>query len=171
VGALAAAEESGHYYHRITLGKATVSGENSILTILLFLRALKQQLGLLDRLWALQNQAFTSGEFNYQFDSDDTRDRALAGLVTYFVQDGAATVTATPDGIDLQGTCLAKGVQLAPGSVKLEAGWYAGYLRIATNEKAVVRSYLSAGDIPFGKQLEARARGILEHEFRGRPID
>ena len=171
VGALAAAEESGHYYHRITLGKATVSGENSILTILLFLRALKQQPELLDQLWALQNQTFTSGEFNYQFDSDSTRDRALVGLVAHFVQDGAATVTATPDGIDLQGTCLAKGVQLVPGSVKLQAGWYSGYLRVATNEKAVVRSYLSAGDIPFGKQLEARARMILEKEFRGRSID
>jgi phosphomannomutase len=171
VGALAAAEESGHYYHRITLGKATVSGENSILTILLFIRALKQQADLLDLLWALQHRVFTSGEFNYQFDSDETRDRALAGLVAHFVQDGAATVTTTPDGIDLQGTCLAKGVQLDPGSVKLEAGWYSGYLRIATNEKAVVRSYFSAGDIPFGEQVEARARKILEHEFHGQPID
>ena len=171
VGALAAAEESGHYYHRITLGKATVSGENSILTILLFLRALKQQPDLLDQLWALQHRVFTTGEFNYQFDSDNTRDRALAGLVAHFVQDGAATVTTTSDGIDLQGTCLAKGVQLDPGSVKLEAGWYSGYLRIATNEKAVVRSYFSAGDIPFGKQVEARARKILEQDFQGRPID
>jgi phosphomannomutase len=171
VGALAATEESGHYYHRITLGKATVSSENSILTILLFLRALKQQPDLLDQLWALQRRVFTSGEFNYQFDSDKTRDRALAGLVAHFVQAGAAAITATPDGIDLQGTCLAKGVQFGPGSVTLEADWYSGYLRIATNEKAVVRSYFSAGDIASGKKVEARARRILEHDFQGRPID
>ena len=80
-------------------------------------------------------------------------------------------MTTTPDGIDLQGTCLAKGVQLDAGSVKLEPGWYSGYLRIATNEKAVVRSYLSAANIPFGKQVEARARMILEQNFQGRPID
>jgi len=125
----------------------------------------------MDQLWALERRAFTTGEFNYQFDSDVTRDRALAGLVAHFVQDGAATLTTTPDGIDLQGTCLAKGVQLDPGSVTLNAGWYSGYLRIATNEKAVVRSYFSAGDVPFGKQVEACARKILEHEFHGRPID
>ena len=83
----------------------------------------------------------------------------------------AAAITATPDGIDLQGTCLAKGVQFGPGSVTLEADWYSGYLRIATNEKAVVRSYFSAGDIASGKKVEARARRILEHDFQGRPID
>jgi phosphomannomutase len=171
VGALAAAEESGHYYHRISLGQATVSGENSILTILLFLRALRQQPGLMDRLWALERQAFTTGEFNYQFDSDEARDRALAGLVTHFVSDGAAAATATPDGIDLQGTCLVKGVKLRVGSAELEPGWYSGYLRIATNEKAVVRSYLSAGDVSFGRQLEARARRILEQELHGQAID
>ncbi len=122
VGALAAAEESGHYYHRLSLGKLTVSGENSILTILLFLRALKQQPGLMDQLWTLQRRLFTTGEVNYQFDSDQTRDRALASLVAHFVQDGAVTTTATPDGIDLQGTCLDKGVHLDPGSVILEPG-------------------------------------------------
>jgi len=171
VGALAAAEESGHYYHRITLGKVTVSGENSIMTILLFLRALKHQPKLMDQLWTLQSRDFTTGEFNYQFDSDETRDRALAGLIAHFVQDGASTLTTTPDGVDLQGTCLAKGVRLDSGSVTLEAGWYSGYLRNATNEKAVVRSYFSAGDIAFGTQIEASARRILENDFQGRPID
>jgi len=76
-------------------------------------------------------------------------------------------VTTTPDGIDLQGTCLAKGVQIRPGVANLEKGWYSGYLRIATNEKAVVRSYFSAGDSATGKQVEARARRILEP--RGMP--
>jgi phosphomannomutase len=171
VNALAAAEESGHYYHRITLGKDTVSGENSILTILLFLRALKQEPELMDQLWSIERRLFTSGEFNYQFDSDETRDRALAAVIAHFAQDGAAAVTTTPDGIDLQGTCLSKGVLLSPGSVTLEEGWYSGYLRIATNEKAVVRSYFSAGDNPCGKQIEARAREILEQQFKGRPID
>ena len=171
VGALAAAEESGHYYHRLTLGGLTVAGENSILTILLFLRALKQQPELMDQLWNLERHVFTSGEFNCQFDSDETRDRALAGLIAHFVQDGASATTATPEGIDLQGTCLAKGVQVDHGAVTLATQWYSGYLRIATNEKAVVRSYFSAGDIAFGQQLEARARRILESDFRGRPID
>ena len=40
IGALAAAEESGHYYHRISMGDLTISGENSIMTILMFLGAL-----------------------------------------------------------------------------------------------------------------------------------
>ncbi len=171
IGAVAAAEESGHYYHRLTLGKHTISGENSLLTILLFLRALKNQPELMDRLWALQRRVFTTGEFNYQFDSDPTRDQALAAVLSHFVNRGASTVNTTPDGIDLQGTCLSKGVRLDPGAVELKPDWYAGYLRIATNEKAVVRSYFSAGDTAVGRQVEASARAILEKNFHGRAID
>jgi len=57
----------------------------------------------MDELWAMQNRVFTTGEFNYQFESDATRDRALAAVVAHFVKDGATTQTATDDGIDLQG--------------------------------------------------------------------
>ena len=171
VGALAAAEESGHYYHRITLGRHTISGENSAMTILLFLGALKRQPKLLDHLWALQDQVFTTGEFNYQFDSDATRDRAMAAVVAHCVKEGSSTVTSTPDGIDLQGTCVSKGVQLEPGNVRLDAGWYSGYLRMATNEKSVVRSYFSAGETATGKRIEAETRRMLENTFNGKVID
>lgn len=171
IGALAAAEESGHYYHQISLGNLTISGENSIITILLFLAALKKDAGLMDRLWAMESQVFTTGEFNYQFASDATRDAALAAVVAHFVKDGARTVTATPDGIDLQGTCLAKGVRLDPGHVKLEPRWFSGYLRIATNEKGVVRSYFSAGDTRNGEAIEQQARRVYEQQFQGRIID
>lgn len=171
IGAIAAAEESGHYYHRITLGNATISGENSALTILLFLNALKNDPGLLDRLWSMEKQIFTTGEFNYQFDSDTTRDQALDAVTRHFVAGGAATVTATPDGIDLQGTCLSKGVTLDPGKVHLEPGWFSGYLRVATNERGVVRSYFSAGDTDTGRQIEREARDILEKQFKGSVIE
>jgi phosphomannomutase len=171
IGALAAAEESGHYYHRITMGDLTISGENSIMTTLLFLGALKKQPGLMDTLWKLQDQVFTTGEINYQFVSDSVRDKALEAVVRHFVGDGATTVTATADGIDLQGTCLSRGVRLDPGSVKLDDGWYSGYLRVATNEKGVVRSYFSAGQTACGKRVESRARQILENDFGGKVID
>ena len=171
IAALAGAEESGHYYHRLTLGRLSISGENSLLTILFFLRALKNQPGLMDQLWSLQDRVFTTGEFNYQFDSDRTRDLALKALVAHFVNDAASSTTATPDGIDLEGTCLAKGVHLEPGSTRLDLGWFSGYISIATNEKAVVRSYFSAGDAHNGRQVEARARAILERDFHGRVID
>jgi len=168
---LAAAEESGHYYHRLTLGNLTVSGENNILTILLFLGAVKKQPGLMDHLWEMQKQIFTTGEFNYQFDSDLTRDRAMDAVVQRLAGEGASKVTATPDGIDLQGTCLSKGVALQPGHVQLQSGWYSGYLRIATNEKSVVRSYFSAGDVPSGKRVENLVRRILDQESGGKVID
>jgi phosphomannomutase len=171
IGAPAAAEESGHYYHELKMGKLTVSSENSILTILLFLGAVKKQPKLLDELWKLQNRVFTTGEFNYQFDSDTTRDKALAAVIENFVRQGAATVMATPEGIDLQGTCLSQGVELKPGHVRLDKGWYAGYLRIATNEKGVVRSYFSAGDTPSGKRVENETRAILEKQFHGKVVE
>lgn len=171
IGAVAAAEESGHYYHRLNLGDLTISGENSTLTILMFLAAMKQEPRLMDRLWEMQNQVFTTGEFNYEFASDAIRDQALNAVVAKLVGDGAGMVTTTPDGIDLQGTCLSKGVTLEPGRVSLAEGWYSGYLRIATNEKGVVRSYFSAGDVSSGKRVETLARNILEKEFAGRVID
>jgi phosphomannomutase len=169
IGALAAAEESGHYYHRITQGPLTISGENSAITVLLFLAALKQNPGLLDELWAMERRIFTTGEFNYQFKDDATRDAALSAVVDHFTAEGAARATATPDGIDLQGTCLSRGVDLETG--KLDPGWYSGYLRIATNEKGVVRSYFSAADAQAGKRVENDTRRILQEEFGGNVID
>jgi phosphomannomutase len=169
IGALAAAEESGHYYHRITKGSLTISGENSAITVLLFLAALKKNPAMLDELWAMERQIFTTGEFNYQFKDDATRDAALSAVVSHFTGEGAAMATATPDGIDLQGTCLSRGVDLETG--KLESAWYSGYLRIATNEKGVVRSYFSAADTQAGKRVEGDTRQILQEKFGGKTID
>jgi phosphomannomutase len=171
VGAPAGAEESGHYYHRLRLGDLTISGENSIVTILLFLKAVKSSPGLMDRLWALQDQVFTTGEFNYQFADDAVRDQALAAAIGQFESEGAQIQSATADGIDLEGTVVQRGVQLVPGSVELADRWYAGYFRVATNEKGVVRSYLSTGDASFGRELERRTRDLLEQQFGGRVID
>ncbi len=170
-GALAAAEESGHYYHRITLGRHTIAGENSIMTILLFLQALAKRPQLMDELWAGQEKIFTTGEFNYQFDTDATRDQALDCIIKTFTGEGAAKVTATPDGIDLQGTCLDRGVKLDPGSVKLEPGWYSGYIRVATNEKGVVRSYFSADDTATGQRIEKATRDICQERFKGKVVE
>jgi phosphomannomutase len=171
VGALAAAEESGHYYHRLTLGSHTVSAENSLLTILLLLNALRSDPGLLARLRAWQERVFTTGEFNYQFASDALRDAALAAVIDRLVQDGADSATTTADGSELHGTCVARGVRLAPGAVELADDWYSGYLRVATNEKSVERAYLSAGDAARGRRLERAVREVLGGACGGRVID
>lgn len=171
VGAPAGAEESGHYYHRLRLNDLTISGENSIVTILLFLKAVKSSPGLMDRLWTLQDQVFTTGEFNYQFPDDAVRDEALAAAIRQFGSEGAIIQSETADGIDLEGTVVQRGVRLTPGSVELADRWYAGYFRVATNEKGVVRSYLSTGDATFGGELERRTRDLLQQQFSGRVID
>lgn len=171
VEALAAAEESGHYYHRITRKDLSISCENSILTVLLFLGSLKKRPQLMEELWELQERVFTTGEFNYQFDCDETRDRAMAAVIDHCVRAGASTTTATPDGVDLQGTCLQRGVHFERDAVKLDPEWYCGYLRVATNERSVVRSYFSAGDAAIGRGVEAEARRILETDFTGAVVD
>ena len=125
----------------------------------------------MDELWAMQNQVFTTGEFNYEFSSDDVRDRALAAAIEQFAADGATSQSATDDGIDLEGTVVSRGVTLGAGSASLADRWYSGYFRVATNEKGVVRSYLSTGDAAFGRQLERRTRDLLEKEFAGHVID
>jgi hypothetical protein len=35
----------------------------------------------------------------------------------------------------------------------------------------VVRSYLSTGDVAFGRQLERRTRDLLEQKFGGHVVD
>ena len=125
----------------------------------------------MDWLWSMQSRMFCTGEFNYQFDCDATRDKAIQAVVDHFIDNGATTVTATDDGIDLQGTVLEYGVDLSPGHVQLASDWYSGYLRIATNEKAVVRSYFSAGDRQHGQAIERKAREILAKQFHGRIVD
>jgi len=169
--AAAAAEESGHYYHRLTLGDHTVSTENSLMTVLMFARAVHKQRNLLNELWALQKQVFTTGEFNYQFEDDATRDAAMAAVVEALAHEGASTTTATPDGIDLQGTVVQRGVNVGADGVELEAGWYAGYLRTATNERGVVRCYFSAADTRTGERIEEQTRRLLEQQFNGHAIE
>lgn len=171
IGAIAAAEESGHYYHRMTMGEVTISAENSLVTVLLFLAALKRQPNLMNELWAMQDQVFTTGEMNYQFADDQHRDEAMNSILTLFTCEGARTQTATDDGIDLQGTCLEKGVRLDPGAVKLAEGWYSGYIRISTNEKSVLRSYFSAGDTATGERVETLARDICATQFGGNVVE
>ena len=169
-GAAAGAEESGHYYHRLTLGTVTACAENSLLTVLLFLKALRSTPGLRERLWELQGRVLTTGEFNYRFESDCVRDEALAALVAKFAGEGAATATRTPDGIDLQGTCISRGVSLRQGDVSLSDDWYSGYVRIATNERGIVRSYFSAGERATLERVEKTARCVLENDFRGQRV-
>jgi phosphomannomutase len=171
VGAVAGAEESGHYYHRLKYENLTISAENSIVTILLFLKAMKASRSRMDELWTLQNRVFTTGEFNYQFRDDAIRDRALAAAIASFTADGATAQSATVDGIDLEGTVVNRGVALGAGSVSLADRWYSGYFRVATNERGVVRSYLSTGDAEFGRELERRTRSHLQQEFGGQVID
>lgn len=171
VGALAAAEESGHYYHRITMGDLTVSCENSLMTILLFLGAFKNQPTLLDDLWRLQEQVATTGEFNYRFDGNEIRDRALGAVVDCLADDGAAVVTHSSDRIDLEGTLLSKGVVLNDDAVTLTPGWYRGYLRVATTENGVLRSYFSADKEQDATRLEKQTRHILENQFGGTAVD
>lgn len=171
IGAVAAAEESGHYYHRITMGDLSVCCENSLLTILLFLRAIRSLPGTMDDLWKLQQSICTTGEFNYRFPDDTTRDGAMAAVIRHFADEGASTVTATQDGIDLEGTVLSKGVGLDDGRVTLAPEWYSGYLRVATNEKSVVRSYFSTGSPSALNRIESLTRQILERSFAGRTVE
>ena len=171
IRALAGAEESGHFYHQLILENLLVSGENSLLTILLFLKSINKEPELLKKLRGMQDQVFTSGEFNYTFSSDEVRDKAMSKIIAHFKQDGAEITSQSADGIDLQGNVIYKGVNINAGDVELMEGWYSGYIRIATNEKGVLRSYVSTADRTRGEKIVAEVRRILEKEFKGKVID
>lgn len=162
VSALAAAEESGHYYHRVTLDGITAWYENSLMTALLFLEAIHRQPMLFDELWQFENSLGTTGEFNYQFPDNERGDKALAAVIDHFTSQGAETVTATPDGIDLQGTVLFKGMETTESAIRLSPGWFSGYVRAATNEPGVVRAYFSADAPEQCDKIERQTREIME---------
>jgi phosphomannomutase len=168
IGALAAVEESGHYYHSLTAEGFTFFAENSLVTVLLLAKALRENPELMGNMWALQDRVFTTGEINYQMADDKTRDRSLQAVLQYFKDDHAVLVSETAEGVDLLGTVVSKGVDLEAG--KLEEDWYNGYLRVATNEKSVLRIYLSAGIFDLGMQIEQKIRDILGR-YPGNAID
>ena len=170
-GARFAAEESGHYYHRIEHRGLSVAVENSLLCVLSFLAAIRDNPRQLSALEDYQAQVFTTGEFNYQFTDDVVRDRAMAAVLDELRGAGAKTVTRTPDGIDLEGTSVAWGVSLQGTDAALDPNWYSGYMRSATNERSVLRAYFSAGDPSRGRSVEHSVREIIEHRYDGRVVD
>ena len=54
-----------------------------LLTILLFLRSVRDDGGLLDDLQAREKRIFTTGEINHAFADDARRDRALAAAIAH----------------------------------------------------------------------------------------
>lgn len=171
IGACFGAEESGHYYHRLRYGSVDVNAENSIVTVLRFLGSVAARPELMDRLRELQGRVYSTGEVNYQLDGDEEVADALAEIVRVLEADGASSASATSDGIDLGGTQISKGVRLDPGRVRLEPGWYSGYVRSATNEKAVLRSFFSAGEAGTGTKILGRLVELLEGRYHGRKVE
>lgn len=171
IGARFGAEESGHYYHRLRYGSIEVNAENSIVTVLRFLRSLSADRGAADRMHELQGRVFSTGEINYQFAEQETVEEAMSVIVRLLEKEGATSVSTTKDGIDLGGTQISKGVHLEPGEVRLERGWYSGYLRSATNEKAVLRSFFTAGDAGTGRRVLEEVVTLLRDRFQGKQIE
>lgn len=169
-GALAGVEESGHFYHRLALDGLEACCENSLYTVLSFLRELHTHPEEMERVTSLEEQVFTTGEFNYRFPDDAIRDRALESLVAHFRRLGMEILTSTPGGEALDGTCVRRGVHLEPGGVNLDDDWLSGYLRVSSNEKTIVRSYFAAGDTAIGKKAESETREILERGFAGQIV-
>ena len=154
IGALAGAEESGHFYHKLPIGNLQVSGENSLYTILLFLQAIHNQKEILPQVRTMQDQIYTSGEFNYHFPDDKIRDSALQAIIRFFESQKAELATRSEDGIELEGTVVYKGVYKQDGLITLEKEWYSAYVRTSTNQKGIIRSYISSGDSSYGEKIK-----------------
>jgi len=170
-GAIAGAEESGHFYHRLPLGTMEVSGENSLYTILLFLKSVHQNKAIISEIRALQDEIYTSGEFNFEFSDDAIRDQAMNAVISLFENDQARIITHSENGDDLEGTVIYKGIELQSGKINLKDDWYASYVRTATNEKGVVRSYISSCNTEVGLKLREKIDRLLTEQFGGKKIE
>ncbi len=156
IGAIAAVEESGHFYHKLPYRDIILYGENSLVTILLFLKAILRNLKLIDDLLTQQNQTFSTGEINYQFENNNVRDMAIESVIRHFKSKGAIVQSTTEDGIDLQGYLVTN----TTSNDHEGENWYSGYFRVSTNEEGIFRSYLTASDSAMGKKLEKEIRKI-----------
>ena len=79
--------------------------------------------------------------------------------------------THSENGDDLEGTVVYKGVEHDQGKIKLQDDWYAAYVRTATNEKGVVRSYISGCSIESGEKLQNKIVRLLTDRFGGKEIE
>ncbi|MBA7522740.1 hypothetical protein ES705_14860 [subsurface metagenome] len=66
------------------------------------------------------------------------------------------------------GTVFTRGIDL--NTRELGSRWYSGFPRASTNEKPVIRSCLSSGDVALGEEMEQRIRDILE-SYNGKVIN
>ncbi|MCK9638965.1 MAG: hypothetical protein M0R39_03570 [Prolixibacteraceae bacterium] len=171
IGALAGAEESGHFYHKLPIGELQVSGENSLYTVLLFLQAIHNQKEILHQVRSMQDQIYTSGEFNYFYPDDQIRDSALNAIIQFFETQNAELTTKSEDGIELEGTVVYKGVRKMNGIITLEKEWYSAYVRTATNEKGIIRSYISSSDAKYGEKIKSGIIQLLANEFGGVEVE
>ena len=170
-GAIAGAEESGHFYHKLPYGDMVVSGENSLYTILLFLKSVHDNKAIIKEIRTFQDLIFTSGEFNFEFTNDTIRDEAMNAVLAIFENDQARLITHSENGEDLEGTVIYKGIEHQSGKISLLDDWYAACVRTATNEKGVVRSYISSCDDNVGKALTEKIVRLLTDQFEGKVIE
>ncbi len=170
-GAIAGAEESGHFYHRLPMESMEIAGENSLYTILLFLKAVYNDKSVLKEIRNWQDTIYTSGEFNFEFENDAVRDQAVDSVIRSFKNDNARTITHSENGDDLEGTVIYKGLEVQNGRTLLGSEWYAGYFRVATNEKGVVRSYISSCSAERGLKLRNKIERMLMDDFNGKEIE
>lgn len=171
IGALAGAEESGHFYHKLPAKKFQVSGENSLFTILLLLRSVNEQREIIKHIREMQDQIYTSGEFNFQYPDDLQRDNAINAVLAFFESEKVVLSTRSENGIDLEGTVVYKGVHIENGTFSIDNLWYSAYIRSATNEKGIVRSYISASDSLVGERIKNKIEDILKVEYHGTGVE
>lgn len=171
INAVAAIEESGHYYHAIRFEGVEAYMEHSLLTTLLFLTECATHPETIDHAWHLQRRIRSSGEVNYQFVDDTTRDKAMESVLRFFRRDGATCQTTADDGESLGGTRVLKGICEHVDASSEATTWYNGFIRISTNEKAVLRVFVSSDSEPEEQRLESEIRAILGQAFSGRCVD
>ncbi|NOY60594.1 MAG: hypothetical protein GXO75_16925 [Calditrichaeota bacterium] len=171
IGAHLAAEESGHFYHLMKMDSLSYFAENNILTTLLFLKVLKENKEILNNIINLQASIHSTGEMNYKFPDDDTRNRGLDAIIKCFTDLRAETISHTKDGIDLEGILVLYGINIDTFAIKDPDRWFSGYFRIATNEKSVARFYITTQSASDCESYEAIIRETLETEYDGIVVD
>ena len=101
-----AAEETAHYYFKLSLDRQNAPYENTLLIALLFASEWKKDGRNLEKLIEIQNSVFSRPEWSYFLSSEEQRDTVLSNIKKYFQCKGYSIISTLPDGSPLGATIL-----------------------------------------------------------------
>lgn len=133
-------EESAHFYDAFEYDGTRFCTENTLFFSLMVARVLKEMPERFREMTELQSHAFRAREWGHHFPNDDIRSEALEAVARSFRESGAAVIEQLPDGTDLLGQMIRKGIPFdMDAETKVPDEWLQVSQRASQSEDGLAR--------------------------------